>query len=72
MGWVGEPDVQAWVDASRLNVLKDIASFADPDRLADLQGRFLEAAAPALARLDEWASEADASEQLLIWNPAAA
>lgn len=72
MGWVGEPDVQAWVDASRLNVLKDIASFADPDRLADLQGRFLEASGPALARLDRWASEADANEQRLIWNPAAA
>jgi hypothetical protein len=52
--------------------LKDIASFADPDRLADLQGRFLEATGPALARLDQWGAEADANEQRLIWNPAAA
>lgn len=72
MGWASEPDVQAWVDASRLNVMKDIASFADPDRLADLQGRLLEAVGPALARLDQWGAAAGAAEQRLIWDPAAA
>jgi hypothetical protein len=52
--------------------MKDIASFADPDRLADLQGRFLEAAGPALARLDHWGAAAGADEQRLIWRPDAA
>ncbi len=72
MGWLGEPDVQGWVDASRLNVLKDIDSFADPDRLAELQTRFLGAAGPAYARIDEWAALASREEQGRIWDPAAA
>ena len=72
MGWLAEPDVQAWVDASRLNVLKDIASYADPDRLADLQTRFVEAAGPAYGRLDEWARAVSPAEQSRIWDPAVA
>jgi hypothetical protein len=72
MAWLGEPDVQGWVDASRLNVLKGIAGYADPDRLAELQGRFLEAAGPAYARLDEWAAEASPEEQGRMWDSEAA
>lgn len=71
MGWLGAPDVQAWVDASRLNVLKDIASFADADRLADLQTRFLEAAMPAYTKLDEWGAAASPDERARIYEPAA-
>jgi hypothetical protein len=72
MGWLGASDVQAWVDGSRLNVLRDMASFADPDRLAALQTRFLEAAGPAYARLDEWGAAASPEEQARIWDPAVA
>jgi len=72
MGWLGEPDVQAWVDASRLNVLKDIATRTDPDLLASWQGRFLEAAMPAYARLDEWAALAGPEERGRIWEQPAA
>jgi len=71
MGWLGAPDVQAWVDASRLNVLKDITSFADADRLADLQTRFLEAAMPAYTKLDEWGAAASPEERARIYEPAA-
>ena len=51
MQWQGAPDVQAWLDGSRLNVLHGLEATEDPSRLRDLQTRFLTAAFPALERL---------------------
>ena len=48
MEWQSAPDVVAWVDATRLNLVKDLAADADKDKVAELQGRFLAALFPAL------------------------
>lgn len=66
--WVTEPDVQAWLDASRLNVVKDLA-VTDDDELPDLQGRFLTALFPALARLRAFRAVASPAERELMYDP---
>ena len=69
MGWQEAPDLQAWLDDSRLNVLKGLNETADPDRLSDLQTRFLTAVFPAQAKLDELRSSASPREQELVFDP---
>jgi hypothetical protein len=65
MGWGQAADLQAWLDSSRLNVVKDIESTDDSARLRDLQGRFLTAVFPALERLSEFRTAATPAEQEL-------
>jgi len=65
MGWRSAPDLQAWVDASRLNVLRDLGS-TDGERLVELQGRFLTAVGPAQAKLDELLAHATPAERELV------
>ena len=72
MQWAGEPDLQAWVDDNRLNVLKDLGSSDDAGELAEVQGRFLEAIFPALEKLRELAKDATPAEQERMFDPAAA
>jgi hypothetical protein len=71
MEWQSAPDVLAWVDASRLNLVKSLDE--DPDRaaVADLQARFLTALFPALAKLDEFAAQASPAERARIFTPTA-
>jgi hypothetical protein len=64
--WAQAADVQAWLDSSRLNVLKDIATTADPARLGELQTRFLIALFPALDKLRAFADQAGPAEQRLV------
>jgi hypothetical protein len=72
MQWQDDDGLQAWVDASRLNLLQGIDD--DPDRttVVELQGRFLRALFPAMAKIDEWAAQATPAEQARIFDPAAA
>jgi hypothetical protein len=63
MEWQGAPDVQAWVDASRLNLVKSLPHDPDHAAVADLQGRFLTALFPALAKLDNLAAQATSAER---------
>lgn len=72
MRWQEAPDVQAWLDGSRLNVLRDLPAQADPDDLRALQARFLTAVFPALEKLEELRAVATPAEQALIFDPAAA
>ena len=67
--WQRAPDLLAWVDASRLNLMKSLDD--DPDRgtVADLQRRFLTALFPALAKLDELASHATPAERSRMFAP---
>jgi hypothetical protein len=65
-GWAEAPDLQSWLEVSRLNVVKDLASADDAARLADLQVRFLTALFPALDRLREFGAVATPSEQELF------
>ena len=69
MQWAAEPDVQAWLDSSRLNVVKDLAATDDAARLGDLQGRFLSAVFPALERLRAFRATASPAEQALMFDP---
>ncbi len=66
--WVSEPDVQAWIDASRLNVVKDLASSDDPE-LGELQSRFLISVFPAMEKLRAFRAAAGPAEQELMFDP---
>jgi len=68
--WADAPDVAAWVDASRLNLVKGLPEAGDGATVADLQGRFLTAVFPALARLDELALLATPAERGRLYDPA--
>jgi len=61
--WLGAPDVLAWVEASRLNLVRGLDQHPAQAEVADLQGRFVAALLPALARLDEFASHATSAER---------
>jgi hypothetical protein len=63
MAWAEADDVNAWVNASRLNLIRDLDSDPDKAAVAELQGRFLNAVFPALAKLDELATHATPAEQ---------
>jgi hypothetical protein len=67
-GWGDAPDVQAWINDSRLNVVKELASSTDGAKLRDLQSRFLTALFPALDKLHELAAVATPSERELIFS----
>ena len=66
--WAAEPDVQAWLDGSRLNVVKGLGSTGEPT-LPDLQGRFLTAVFPALEKLRAFRATASPREQELMFDP---
>jgi hypothetical protein len=69
MEWQGAPDVVAWVEASRLNLVKDLDQYPDKAEVADLQGRFVSALFPALAKLDRLASTATSVERARMFEP---
>jgi hypothetical protein len=68
-GWLGAPDVQAWVEASRLNLMKGLND-GDRDHVRVLQRRFLEALGPALAQLDVYTASATPAERARIFAAA--
>jgi hypothetical protein len=68
MEWRGARDVLAWVEASRLNLMKGLDRHPDKAAVGDLQRRFAAALFPALTRLDEFASSATASERARIYE----
>ena len=53
-----EADLQAWVNASRLNLVGRLADHPDQDAVRALQGRFLAALFPALDNLEQLAGAA--------------
>jgi hypothetical protein len=63
MEWLSADDVNAWVAASRLNLVRDIDRDPDQDTVAALQGRFLNALGPALAKFDELSAQATPAER---------
>jgi len=72
MQWQDGDGLQAWVDASRLNLVKGIDADPDQSRVVELQGRFLTALFPAMAKIDEWTALATPAERARIFEPAAA
>jgi hypothetical protein len=67
--WQRAPDVRAWVEASRLNLLKGLEQHPDTTVLTDLRSRFLTALFPALAKLGELALHATPEERSRMFEP---
>ena len=58
-GWIQAPDLQQWLDRSRLNLLRGLgARDGEADDVAELAGRFFTALGPAFERLDAFAADA--------------
>jgi len=66
--WQDAPDVQAWVESSRLNLMKGLDQSPESAAVADLQGRFLTALFPALARLKALTTSATRAERARIFE----
>ena len=69
MGWQGAPELQQWLEASRLNLLHGLGDDADASELRDLQGRFFQALFPAVDRLQAFAAEATPQERGRMFAP---
>jgi len=67
--WRDAPDVVAWVEESRLNLIKGLDRDHDKAAVADLQGRFLTALFPALAKLEAFSQHATPAERARIFEP---
>lgn len=72
VGWQQAPDVQAWVDGTRLNLMGALTEVEDRDAVSALQRRFLTALFPALEKYEELKADASPAELARIYEPAAA
>ncbi len=68
MEWQSAPDVVAWVEASRLNLVRGLDEHPDKGAVSDLQNRFLTALFPALTKIDEFALHATPAERSRIFD----
>jgi len=66
--WQEAPDLLAWVEASRLNLIKGLDQIPDKVAVADLQSRFLTALFPALASFDTLAGNATQAERARMFE----
>jgi hypothetical protein len=71
MGWQEAPDLQAWVDGSRLNLMNGLGENDDRAAVKELQGRFFGALFPALDKLQVFAAQATPRERARMFEPAA-
>jgi hypothetical protein len=69
LGWRDAPDVQAWLDQSRLNVLRELPQTTEPERLGDLQVRFLTSFSAALDKLHLLAADVTPAERERLFDP---
>jgi hypothetical protein len=69
MGWQSAPDLQAWLDASRLNLLQGLDDAEDRAAVGDLQGRFFTALFPAFEKLKAFAAQATPQERARMYEP---
>jgi hypothetical protein len=70
MGWQEAPELQEWVDRSRLNLLSGLEN-EDGATVKELQGRLFAALFPALDKLQVFAAQATPRERARIFEPAA-
>jgi hypothetical protein len=71
LGWRDAPELQEWLDGSRLNLMHGL-EHADPDTVRALQARFFTALFPAMEKLQEFAALATPRERARMFDPAAA
>ena len=69
MGWQEAPDLQEWVDGSRLNIMSGLAEQDDQATIGELQGRFLAALFPALEKVQVFAAQATPRERARMFDP---
>ena len=69
MGWLDAPDLQQWLDASRLNLLQGLAQGDDPAALTEVQGRFFTALGSAFEKLALFAEQATPRERARMFEP---
>lgn len=67
--WPNAPDVVAWVEASRLNLIRGLDRDHDKAVVAELQSRFLKALFPALESLDTLTANASSAERSRMVAP---
>jgi len=70
MGWQAAPDLQEWLDRSRLNLLSGLGETENRATARELQGRFFTALFPALDKLQVFAAQATPRERARMFEPA--
>jgi len=69
-GWRDAPDLQQWLDGSRLNLLSGVGTApGEAEATGELLGRLLAAVGPAFTRYAEFAAAATPQEQARIFHP---
>ena len=71
MGWQEAPELQAWVDQSRLNLLSGLGQNDDGAAVRELQGRFFESLFPAFDKLQLFAGQVTPRERARMYEPSA-
>jgi hypothetical protein len=71
MTWLEAPDIAAWLEGSRLNLLHGLGEHDDPAVIEALQGRFFAALSPAFEKLDAFADQATPRERARMFEPLA-
>jgi hypothetical protein len=71
MEWQEAPDLQEWVDRSRLNLLSGVGENEDREMVRELQQRFFTALSPAFEKLQVFAAQATPRERARMFDPAA-
>src|SRR3984885_6363517 len=66
--WREAPDVLAWVESSRLNLVKGLDQHPDKATVGELQSRFLTALFPALTRFKELIPNATSEERARMFE----
>jgi hypothetical protein len=69
MGWQEAPDLQEWVDRSRLNLMNGLEENEDRATVRELQSRFFAALLPALEKLQVFAAQATPRERARMFEP---
>jgi len=69
MQWLDAPDLQDWLDHSRLNIMAGLEANADGDVLQDLQPRFFAALATAFGALQTFTAQATPQERARMFDP---
>ena len=67
-GMEGAPDLVAWVEASRLNLVRGLGEHDDRATVQDLQGRFFAALPRAFEKLNEFTAQATPSERARMFD----
>ena len=68
MRWQEAPDLQEWLESSRLNLLQGLGGDGD-EALPELQGRFFAALFPAIEKLGVFAAQATPRERARMFDP---